>query len=94
MSNNRADWGSKKAMESNKQNPNSTTIKTNNALVRKGVMLNKSSYRYNEITSKYGDLKDITPVAWYNATDINNITKSLADTRIYHGGVKNAPVIP
>ena len=94
MSNNRADWGSKKAMESNKQNPYSTTIKTNNALVRKGVMLNKSSYRYNEITSKYGDLKDITPVAWYNSTDINNITKSLADTRIYHGGVKNAPVIP
>ena len=94
MSNDRADWGSKKAMESNKQNPYNTTLKTNNALVRKGVMLNKSSYRYNEITSKYGDLKDITPVAWYNATDINNITKSLADTRIYHGGVKNSPVIP
>lgn len=94
MSNDKADWGSRKAMESNKQNPVNTTLKTNNALVKKGIMLNKSSYRYNEIVSKYGDLKDITPVAWYNATDINNITKSLEGTRVYHGGVKNTPVAP
>lgn len=92
MSNGRADYGSKKAMESNKQNPFNTTLKINNALVKKGVMLNSSSYRYNEIISKYGDLKDITPVAWYNATDINNITKNLSDTRIYHGGQKKAKV--
>lgn len=89
MSNDRAEYGSKKAMESNKQNPFNTTLKINKALVKKGVMLNTSSYRYNEIIAKYGDLKDITPVAWFNATDINNITKSLADTRLYHGGQKN-----
>lgn len=89
MSNDRAEHGSRKAMESNKQNPYSTTLKQNNALVKKGVMLNSSSYRYNEITAQYGDIEKITPIAWYNASDINNITKTLSDTRIYHGGVKN-----
>lgn len=94
MSNDRSEYGSKKAMENNKQNPYNTKLKQNNALVRKGIMLNSSSYRYNEIIAKYGDLKDITPVAWYNATDINNITKNLSDTRIYHGGVKKSKSEP
>lgn len=94
MSNDRAEHGSRKAMESNKQNPYSTTLKQNNALVKKGVMLNSSSYRYNEITAQYGDIEKITPIAWYNASDINNITKTLSDTRIYHGGVKNVKSEP
>ena len=89
MNNDKAPYGSRVGMESNKQNPVNTTLKTNNAMVKNGVMINKSSYRYNEIIAQYGDLKDITPVAWYNATDINNITKNLAETRIYNGGVKN-----
>ena len=90
MNNNKAPYGSQVAMSDNSQNPVNTMLKTNNALVKKGVMLNKSSYRYNEIISAYGELKDITPVAWYNATDINNITKNFSSTRMYHGGVKNS----
>ena len=97
-------YGDGVAFGTNKQNPVNTAIKNNNASVgktnkpfnplsnmNKGMKLERGSHLYNQIKNAIGEIDGSieSTVAWFDASDIYNISESFSNSKVFHGGKKS-----
>ena len=95
-------YGDGVAFGSNKDNPTSRAIKDSNRTVgktnkpfnqidniSKGIKMERGSHLFNKIKNSLGDITDSKGVvAWFDASDVHNITESFSKSTVFHGGKK------
>lgn len=94
-------YGDGVKFEGNIQNPVNTIIRDNNSSVgktnkpksfvpiSKGFKLDRSSNLHNQIRETLGDMSKVDAVAWFDASDVYNISESFSKSTVFHGGKKS-----
>nr|DAU23777.1 MAG TPA: hypothetical protein [Caudoviricetes sp.] len=89
-----SNYGHKKPFTDNSQNPVSTLYKDNNEKVKTGFSY-KEKTKFNRLIDLQSiDLKQITPIKYFNLSDVMNIKDDLSNSTVLHGGRKKMPTEP
>ena len=89
-----SNYGHKKPFTDNSQNPVSTIYKDNNEKVKNSFSL-KEKTKFNRLIDLQSiDLSNITPIKYFNLSDVMNLKNDLSNSTVMHGGRKKMPVEP